>query len=152
MTRWGDGSRYDESVAEQDTHDKHVHATGTTFVWHEVYAPDAQKSIDFYTQALDFGTESHEMGEIGTYHMLTKNGTPVCGVLSTTEMKMDDVPPHWATYIAVDDVDARVAKCQSLGASVVVPAMDVPQVGRMCLISDPQGAYVWLFTPSSSGG
>ena len=31
--------------------------------------------------------------------------------------------------------------------SLVVPAMDIPTVGRMALIADPQGAHIWLFTP-----
>ncbi|MEG0172581.1 MAG: VOC family protein, partial [Aeromonas sp.] len=29
---------------------------------------------------------------------------------------------------------------------VVVPPMDIPTVGRMALIADPQGAHIWLFT------
>lgn len=128
-----------------DTMDQHALNTGRTFVWHEVYAPDAQKAIDFYTQALDFGTQEMDMGPMGSYRMLTRNGQGVAGVMSTNSPEMQGVPPHWATYIAVDDVDARLAKCQSLGATVIVPPMDIPTVGRMTLIQDPQGAHVWLY-------
>ena len=117
---------------------------GQTFCWHEVYGASSQASIDFYTKALGFGTTKHEMGDM-TYHMLTKNGVPVAGVLGTDEMEMKGVPPHWAVYIAVDSVDQSLAKCQELGANVVVGPMDVPTVGRMVLITDPQGAHVWLF-------
>ena len=124
---------------------------GRTFVWHEVYAPDTQASIDFYTKALGFGSTSMSMGEMGDYHMLTRDGQPVCGVISTTEMKMDGVPPHWATYISVPDVDATLTAAQEHGATVVVPAMDVPTIGRMALISDPQGAHVWVFKPEPQG-
>lgn len=124
---------------------------GRTFVWHEVYGASSQASIDFYTEALDFGTTEMKMEEMGgfTYKMLTRNGLPVAGVLGTSEMEqMQDVPPHWATYISVDNVDARLEKCTSLGATVMVPPMDVPSVGRMALIKDPQGAVVWIFTPA----
>lgn len=123
---------------------------GRTFVWHEVYAPSTQASLDFYTQALGFGTESADMGPGGTYHMLTMNGAPVAGVISTEDPMMAGVPPHWSTYLHVDDVDARIAKCEEHGGKVVVPAMDVPTIGRMALIQDPQGAHIWLFkgTPS----
>ncbi len=121
-------------------------ATGKTFVWHEVYAPDAQKAIDFYTQALGFGTQDMDMGQMGPYRMLTMNGKPIAGVMGTANNPhMQGVPPHWATYLAVDDVDARLKKCQELGATVVVPPMDIPTVGRMALISDPHGAHIWLF-------
>lgn len=120
--------------------------SGQTFVWHELYAPDAQKATDFYVNALDFGMTEHDMGEMGKYRMLTRNGQAVCGVLGTADNpQLNDVPPHWATYVAVDDVDARLAKCQQLGAKLVVPPMDIPSVGRMALISDPQGAHIWIF-------
>lgn len=126
--------------------DQHALNTGRTFVWHEVYAADADKAIAFYTEALGFGSSEMDMGPMGTYKMLTMNGQGVAGVMGTAgNPDMEGVPPHWSTYIAVDDVDARVAKCVSLGAQVVVPAMDVPSVGRMALIQDPQGAHVWLY-------
>jgi uncharacterized protein len=120
-------------------------------VWHEVYVPDAGAAIDFYTKALDFGTQEFDMGPMGTYKMLTKDGKGVAGVMSTTEMQMPDVPAQWSTYIGVDNVDASLEKCLALGAKVVVPTMDVPTVGRMVLIQDPQGAHVWLFTPQMPG-
>ncbi len=120
--------------------------SGRTFVWHEVYGPNTEASINFYTKALGFGTTSAEMEGFGTYHMLTKNGQPVAGVIGTAgNPRLSDVPPHWSTYISVDNVDETITKCQQLGATVEVPAMDVPTVGRMALIKDPQGAYVWIF-------
>lgn len=127
--------------------DQHALNTGRTFVWHEVYGPDAQAAIDFYTKALDFGTDVME-SPMGKYNMLTKNGQGVAGVMATSTPQMEGVPPHWATYLSVDDVDARLEKCKSLGATVVVPPMDIPTVGRMALIADPQGAHVWLFKES----
>jgi predicted enzyme related to lactoylglutathione lyase len=119
---------------------------GSTFVWHEVYGPDADAIVDFYTKALDFGSESMDMGPMGSYKMLTRNGKAVCGVVDTANNPpMPDIPPHWATYLSVDDVDARLAKCVELGSTQVVPPMDVPTVGRMALIRDPFGAHIWLF-------
>jgi len=121
---------------------------GRTFVWHEIYSANADKIIDFYTKALDFGSTEMPMGEMGTYKMLTRNGQPVCGVMGTEGTHMASAPPHWGTYISVDDVDARLAKCIELGATNLVPPMDVPGVGRMTLIQDPNGATVWLFKSS----
>jgi uncharacterized protein len=132
--------------------DPTVQAVGSNFVWHEVYGPDAQVAIDFYTRALDFGVEHYDMGEMGNYPMLTKGGVPVCGVMGTANHpQMADVPPHWATYLAVDDLDARLARCQEHGATLVVPPIEVPNVGRMALITDPQGAHLWLYKPASQG-
>lgn len=129
-----------------DMLNQHALNVGNTFPWHEVYAKDAEAAIAFYTTCLDFGTQSMDMGPMGQYHMLTRNGQAIGGVMGTAAMEHgDQIPPHWAVYLAVDDVDARIAKCVEHGASVVVPAMDIPGVGRMALIADPQGAHLWLY-------
>jgi predicted enzyme related to lactoylglutathione lyase len=81
-----------------------------------------------------------------TYKMLVANGKAVAGCWGTQDTPgMENVPPHWAVYIAVDDVDARLAKCQELGANLLHGPMDIPTVGRMALVQDPQGATFWLF-------
>jgi len=123
--------------------DRNALGQGRNFVWHEITTDDVDGSIAFYTGALDFGTIDMPMGDMGTYRMLTRNGQPICGV---TEGQ-PGTPPHWAVYLAVDDVDARIAAVQGLGATLLVPAMDIPTVGRMALIQDPQGAHIWLFKP-----
>ncbi len=120
-------------------------AQGKAFVWHELDTADQSASIEFYTTALDFGTIDMEMGEMGTYRMLTRNGSPVCGVTTSKEVGAGDTHSNWATYVSVDNVDARLEICLALGAKLINPAHDVPTVGRMALITDPQGAYVWLF-------
>lgn len=125
--------------------DQHALTSGKTFPWHELYVPDEAAASQFYTEALGFGTQDHTMADGTNYRMLTKDGQGVCGIWSTNNPQMQGTPPHWAVYVAVDDVDARVAKCVALGASVVVPAMDIPDVGRMSMIADPQGAHLWLY-------
>jgi hypothetical protein len=125
---------------------------GETFVWHELRVPDQQKAVDFYTKAFDFGSDTMDMGPMGSpgmkYHMLTRDGKPVAGVMTTQIPEMEGVPPHWATFLGVDDVDKRLQKCKDLGATVVVPAMDLPTVGRMALITDNQGAHIWIYKPA----
>lgn len=128
-----------------DTLNQHALLEGKTFTWHEVYTKDSGKTIDFYTKALDFGTTSMDMGGGFTYHMLTKDGQGVCGVMGTNTPEMENVPPHWSVFLAVDHCDERLAKCLELGAKVVHGPMDVPTVGRMVLIEDPQGAHIWLY-------
>jgi uncharacterized protein len=125
--------------------EEHAIAVGKTFPWHEVYTSNVQATVDFYTTALGWETETMQM-PMGPYTMLKANGTSVCGVFDTAEA--GDAPPHWAVYIAVDNLDARLAKCLELGAAVMVPAMDIETVGRMAMIQDPQGAIVWLYQPA----
>jgi predicted enzyme related to lactoylglutathione lyase len=46
----------------------------------------------------------------------------------------------WLPYFAVDDCDGATEKARSLGGHGIVPAMDIPNVGRMSVLADPQGA------------
>jgi predicted enzyme related to lactoylglutathione lyase len=66
------------------------------------------------------------------------------------EMKGPDfanVPEHWLTYIAVDDVDARLKKATDAGAKVLKEPFDIPGVGRMAVLMEPGGATVAWMTP-----
>ncbi|MDX1388121.1 MAG: VOC family protein, partial [Acidobacteriota bacterium] len=65
---------------------------------------------------------------------------------------MAEIPPYWATYVNVADVDATVEKAQSLGGSVGAPPMDVPDVGRIAFLQDPTGAMIALFKPGEHPG
>jgi predicted enzyme related to lactoylglutathione lyase len=135
-----------------DTMENQAAAIGKTFVWHELYSPSAEQAADFYTSVLGWTVQDYPMGDMGTYKMLVNNGTPVCGVMGTANSPgMEDIPPQWSTYIGVDDVDARLAKATAAGATIIVQPMDVPSVGRMALIKDPQGATVWFFKSATPG-
>ena len=52
-------------------------------------------------------------------------------------------------YLAVDDVDKRVAKAVKVGAKLMKPIFDVPGVGRIAVLTEPGGAGVGWMTPSS---
>jgi predicted enzyme related to lactoylglutathione lyase len=121
-------------------------AQGRNFVWHELYVADLDKAVEFYESALGFGSTEMDMGGGNRYRMLTRNGTPICGMMSTTNLPgAPAVPPHWATYLSVEDVDASLTSVKEHGGTVVVEPIDIPTVGRMALIHDPQGAHIWLF-------
>ena len=53
----------------------------------------------------------------------------------------EGVPPHWGTYVTVEDVDATVKKAEELGAQVLMGPQDI-EVGRIATIRDPQGAAI----------
>jgi len=51
------------------------------------------------------------------------------------------IPSHWGTYIAVDDCDASYEAVKANGGNVFCPPFDAPNVGRICIASDPSGAF-----------
>lgn len=59
---------------------------------------------------------------------------------------MGPMKPHWGTYFTVTNVDETVRDATALGGTVCVPAMDVPQVGRLVGLNSPQGVMFYVIT------
>jgi predicted enzyme related to lactoylglutathione lyase len=108
-----------------------------TPIWNEVMTPDIPRATQFYADVLGMGSQTSPMGD-QTYTVLTNvEGRMIGGAMNPP---MEGVPPHWNVYFNVEDVDATAAKAVELGGQVVAPAFDVPDVGRMAVLADPQGA------------
>jgi uncharacterized protein len=109
-----------------------------SFCWGELVTTDIQTAGDFYKGLFNWATKGTDMGP-ETYTEFLNNDVPVGGMMKITE-QMAGVPPHWGVYFSVTDCDATVEKAVGLGGSVVMPPMDIPNVGRFAVIKDPQGA------------
>jgi predicted enzyme related to lactoylglutathione lyase len=59
----------------------------------------------------------------------------------------DSIPPHWQPYVAVQDPDGTTAKARELGGTALMEPMDVPKVGRLAVLRDPQGATFGIIKP-----
>lgn len=117
------------------------------FVWFELITDDVEGDLAHYGEVLGWKTQSMDMGDF-EYKMLGRGEVGHCGVVKP---QMSGVPTHWASYLAVEDVDATVAKVAEAGGKVVVPPTDLPGVGRFSLIADPEGATVHAFKASGEG-
>jgi predicted enzyme related to lactoylglutathione lyase len=109
------------------------------FYWNELWTLDADKAVAFYQALVGYGHDAMDMGEIGLYHVLKTGELPRCGVMNTQDPAM---PTMWVPYVHVADCDATVAQAEGLGAHTMMPAMDVPEVGRMAVLIDPLGATI----------
>jgi predicted enzyme related to lactoylglutathione lyase len=105
-----------------------------TLCWNELQARDLDAARSFYPALFPWTVK--QSPEYTEWHL--QDGTAVGGMMQS--QAPEEVPPHWLPYFAVDDCDAAVAKAQSLGGQVYAPAFDVPNVGRMAVLADPQGA------------
>ena len=72
---------------------------------------------------------------------------PVGGIFDISGKEFDGVPESWMSYLAVDDVDARVKKAVAAGAKLMRPIFDVADVGRIAILTEPGGAAVGWITP-----
>jgi predicted enzyme related to lactoylglutathione lyase len=59
----------------------------------------------------------------------------------------DGVPESWLSYLAVDNVDARLKAAKAAGAKVMREPFDVPGVGRIAIMQAPGGAAIAWITP-----
>jgi uncharacterized protein len=115
------------------------------FVWHEVGATDLKAGEDFYGQIAGWKSESWSQNP--TYKLFVARREARAGLYLINEVPNTlTPPPHWLSYIGTPDVDATVRQAVELGGKVIVPAYNVPSVGRMAHLQDPQGA---LFAVSS---
>ena len=132
------GARVGLWQAGETTGTQRANEPGTP-TWNECVTADVPAAVAFYAEVLGMGSEAMDMGEM-SYTVLTDvNGRQIGGCMDLA-MLPDGIPPHWNVYFNVEDVDASVAKAGELGGTTVVPAMDVPGVGRMAMVADPQGA------------
>jgi predicted enzyme related to lactoylglutathione lyase len=117
-----------------------------TFVWFECITDDVEASKAFYTETLGWKSKELDMGGF-KYTMLSKGEATQCGVV---EPQMEGVPNQWTSYVSVEDVDAAAKRVTQHGGKVLVPATDIPTVGRFALVSDPEGATFNLFKGEQS--
>jgi predicted enzyme related to lactoylglutathione lyase len=107
------------------------------FCWNELQTNDTAAAAKFYSGL--FGWQTREQDLPTKYTMFMEGEQPKGGMFKIAP-EMGPVPANWMVYITVDDCDPRVAEARRLGAKVLMPPMDVPNVGRMAALQDPQGA------------
>jgi predicted enzyme related to lactoylglutathione lyase len=83
----------------------------------------------------------------GTYWIAKSGEKNVGGMFELTSPAFDGVPNSWMSYLAVDDVDPPVTKAKKAGAKLIRPIFDVPNVGRIAILMQPDGASIAWMTP-----
>lgn len=55
-------------------------------------------------------------------------------------------------YVSTDDIEASLAKAETLGGATVMPKTEIPGQGWFAIFSDPDGNNVALYTDISQSG
>ncbi len=120
------------------------------FIWYELLTDNADAAEAFYAELIGWSVQHSEQPDMD-YRIFSAldrdsgDSNEVGGLMALDEeMKAGGARPVWLGYIAVDDVDAAVAKLCAEGGSLQMPAMDIPEVGRIAMITDPQGAPFYI--------
>lgn len=121
-----------------------MHTQGS-FCWRECGTRDATAARAFYNGLFGWdGADQPMPGEAGVYTVLQRGTEDVAGLYEMTGPQFEGIPPHWATYVWHDEVDDAVETARAQGAEVLGGPFDVPGVGRMAVLRDPQGAVFHL--------
>ncbi len=125
-----------------------MRGTHGTFYWNELMARDVEGAKKFYADTLGWSFDGMPTPDGGTYWVAKMGEEPVGGMFDISGPDYTGVPEGWMSYIAVDNVDARVKKALAAGAKLMKPAFDVPGVGRIAVLMEPGGAGIGWMTPA----
>ena len=128
------------------------HSAGS-FCWIELATTDQTAAKNFYSALFGWDPHDNPMGPEEFYTIFRLNDRDAAaGYTLRPEQRAQHVPPHWMLYITVDNTDAAAAKAQQLGGTILAPAFDVMDAGRMAVIQDPTGAVFCPWQPNKSNG
>ena len=117
--------------------------------WHELITTDPEGSKAFYAGLFGWTIDVMDVGPM-KYTMFKNGDDMVAGMVEITS-EMEGVPPHWLSYMMVDDIVASVAKVEELGGRVCKDVTELP-MGKFAIITDPAGAGFALWEEGSSEG
>jgi predicted enzyme related to lactoylglutathione lyase len=116
-------------------------------LWYELMTTDMKAAESFYRNVVGWQTEPFD-GAGQPYTALNRDGgTAIGGVMK----RPDDVkaPPFWAMYIGVPNLEEAVQKIKRLGGREHTGVIDIPNIGRMQMMADPQGAVFYIHQPAN---
>jgi uncharacterized protein len=117
-------------------------------LWYELMTTDMKAAETFYTKVVGWTSAPFE-GTPEPYSIFGRSAeAPVAGVLKTPEGV--NAPPFWAMYVGVPKLEEARDRITRLGGGEGSPVIEVPKVGRMQLMKDPQGAVFYIFEPAST--
>jgi len=127
------------------------------FVWYELVTTDAAAAASFYASVVGWEAEPAPQTTAGgePYTVLRIPGAKMgsAGIMTiSADMAANGARPAWIGYIGVENVDAMTSAFTGKGGKVLMPPMDIPEIGRFSVVSDPQGAIIYLFTPRMPAG
>jgi predicted enzyme related to lactoylglutathione lyase len=118
--------------------------------WVDLAAADLLDSATFYGDLLGWEVpELPNSAEMGGYRRAQLEGDDVAGMMP---IQQEGQPQVWSTYVSVEDAAATIAEVKAAGGNVIFEPMDVMELGKMAVFSDPDGAVIGLWQPGTFAG
>ncbi|AHE67247.1 VOC family protein [Legionella oakridgensis] len=114
------------------------------FCWNELATPNVKAAKEFYGNAFGWKFSDHSMNG-STYTMIKSGEKEFAGIWEIPQDQSKQIPPHWMSYILVDNLENSLKKVQEHRATIKVPTTKVGEFGQFAIITDPTGAHVALW-------
>lgn len=121
-----------------------------SFIWYELLTRDAKAAKAFYDAVVGWNIQAEAPPGGMDYRMIEADDGQAGGVMQlNADMLAGGAKPVWLGYFGVDDVDASVTAVTEAGGQVHLPAFDIPGIGRLAMVSDPQGVPFYVMRGAS---
>jgi len=108
--------------------------------WLELMTTDQTAATKFYQELFGWRpTDAMDMGDMGKYQMFNRGARMIGGMVNKPK-EMAQVPPHWAIYFRVPDINAAAERVKTNGGQILNGPMEVPGEDWILTAMDPQGA------------
>lgn len=122
------------------------------FVWYELMTTDTDAAKAFYGAVIGWSTRGFDPSGTGYDVLIASTGKDVGGIMPLPAGAAEaGLRPGWVGYVGVDDVDAMAARIAEAGGAIHKRPWDIPSVGRLAMVADPQGAAFMLIKGSHEG-
>jgi uncharacterized protein len=117
-------------------------------LWYELMTTDMKGAEAFYRTVVGWKTAPFAAAS----HPYTTFGPGDDASIGGIMARPDEVkaPPFWAMYVGVPKLEDAAAQIVRLGGSAHTEVIAIPNIGRMQLMMDPQGAAFYIYEPASS--
>jgi hypothetical protein len=114
-----------------------------TFCWETLSTDDVEQARDFHAAVIGWTA-----GAMGSGVGMSAGEVQVANLATAPA----GAPTHWASHVVVEKLEAAVEQAEQLGGMVLIDAMEIPGVGRICGVGDPFGAVISLFEAAPAEG
>ncbi len=118
----------------------------------EIPANNVDRAKHFYHSLLGWKIEPTrtmmDPAKVATmqYHDVI-TGEPQEGTLNMGGLYKRQMMENITNHVMVEDIDKVLAKVEKLGGKIVVPKMDIPNVGLNAIIQDTEGNTIGIWKP-----
>ncbi len=107
--------------------------------WNELLTLDEDLSVGFYTKLFNWKAKKKKVSAKLSYTYFMMDEKRVAGMMELNP-DLGDLPPHWLVYFNVKNCDKSTHLAMEKGAKILFPPTSFPNVGRMSVVMDGEGA------------